>query len=126
VLQGLSALSQADARIALPTAIFAVGAAVAAYSIQAVGLLAIAASMGIELDFGFAVLVMSISSLAGAAILLPAGAGVVEVSSVGLLMLHGVEAADAVALSLAHRATTFWFATVLGGVVFSSLLRRHG
>jgi glycosyltransferase 2 family protein len=126
VLQGLSALSQADARIALPTAIFAVGAAVAAYSIQAVGLLAIAASVGIELDFGFAVLVMSISTLAGAAILLPAGAGVVEVSSVGLLMLHGVEAADAVALSLAHRATTFWFATVLGGVVFSGLLRRHG
>jgi uncharacterized membrane protein YbhN (UPF0104 family) len=68
---------------------------------------------------------MSVSTLAGAAVLLPAGAGVVETTSVGLLVAQGISLPDAVAIGLVHRATTFWFAIALGAGALASLLVRH-
>lgn len=62
-----------------------------------------------------------------AAALLPAGAGLVETTSIGLLTLQGLPLPDAVAVGLIHRALTFWFAIALGSGCLASLIkfRRH-
>jgi uncharacterized membrane protein YbhN (UPF0104 family) len=92
---------------------------------QALGLLVIARSSGVELGLSGALLIMSVSTLAGAAVLLPAGAGVVETTSVGLLVVQGVALPDAVAIGLIHRVTTFWFAVGLGAAALATLLVRR-
>ena len=60
------------------------------------------------------------------AVLLPGGAGMVEVTSVALLVAQGVPEPQAVALGLVHRLTTFWFAIGLGtGCLLTLLPERH-
>jgi len=124
-LDSLAMLSEADARFTSGLAAAGALAGACAYAMQALGLLIIARSSGIELGFTQALLVMSVSTLAGAAVLLPAGAGVVETTSVGLLVAQGLSFPDAVAIGLVHRATTFWFAIALGAGALASLLVRH-
>ena len=81
----------------------------------------VAHSSGVDLGLMQALLVTSVSTLAGAAVLLPGGAGVVETTSVGLLVAQGVSFPDAVAIGLVHRTATFWFAIALGAAALSSL-----
>jgi uncharacterized membrane protein YbhN (UPF0104 family) len=124
-LDSLALLSEADARFTPGLAAAGALAGACAYATQALGMLIVARASGVELGFTQALLVMSVSTLAGAAVLLPAGAGVVETTSVGLLVAQGISLPDAVAIGLVHRATTFWFAIALGAGALASLLVRH-
>jgi uncharacterized protein (TIRG00374 family) len=126
-LDSLAKLSEVDARFTTALAVLGALAGAGAYAMQALGLLIIARALGIDLGFTQALLVTSVSTLAGAAILLPAGAGVVETTSAGLLVAQGLTFPDAVAVGLVHRAATFWFAIALGGGALASLAggRKH-
>lgn len=83
----------------------------------------LAHAAGVPLDLAGAILVVSVSTLVGAAVLLPGGAGMVELTSVALLAAQGVPQPEAVALGLVHRLTTFWFAIGLGAGCLAFLLR---
>lgn len=122
--QALAGLAESDARVTRGLAAGGAMAGACAYAMQALGLLWVASAVGVELSFAQVLLVMSMSTLAGAAVLLPAGAGVVETASVGLLMAQGADAPAAVAIGLIHRATTFWFALMLGAAALGSLMFR--
>jgi uncharacterized protein (TIRG00374 family) len=124
-LDGLARLQDADATLTRKRALAGALVGAGAYAMQAVGLTIIAHSSGAEIGFAAALLVMSVSTLAGAAALLPAGAGVVETTSVGLLVAQGLAFPDAVAIGLVHRVTTFWFAMILGAGALASLLVRR-
>jgi uncharacterized membrane protein YbhN (UPF0104 family) len=124
-LDGLAKLGEGDTRFTPGLAAAGALAGALAYSMQALGLLLVARASGIELAFPQALLVMSVSTLAGAAVLLPAGAGVVETTSVGLLVAQGVALPEAVAVGLVHRVTTFWFAMALGAVALAGLSIRQ-
>ena len=121
-------LREADARMNKRLAASGVLAGACAYAMHGVGLTVLLKACGADLSIAAALLVVSISSLAGAAVLLPAGAGMVETTSVGILVALGVTAGDAVAIGLLHRATTFWFATTLGALSLATLAgrNRHG
>lgn len=119
----LSRLRHADARFTPGLAFGGAAAGAAAYGAQGIGLYVLAHSAGVPLDLAGAILVVSVSNLAGAAVLLPGGAGMVEVTSVALLAMQGVPHAEAVALGLMHRITTFWFAISLGSGCLLTLLR---
>lgn len=122
--QALIRLADSDARLTPRLAGAGALAGACAYSMQALGLLWVAQAVGVQISFAQALLVMSVSTLAGAAVLLPAGAGVVETASVGLLITQGADAPSAVAIGLIHRATTFWFALMLGAAALGSLISR--
>lgn len=122
-VRSLTRLRHADARLTPTLALGGAVAGAAAYGAQGIGLYVLAHSAGVPLDLAGAILVVSVSTLAGAAILLPGGAGMVEVTSVALLAVQGVPHAEAVALGLVHRLTTFWFAISLGTSCFVTLLR---
>ena len=62
----------------------------------------------------------------GAAVLVPGGLGMVEMTSVALLTAQGVPGPEAVALGLVHRLVTFWFAIGLGTGCLVALLRGRG
>jgi len=126
-LAPLAKLRDSDARIVPLLVIAGVGAGAIAYGMHAVALVILAQAAGFPLSLAAGALVTSVSTLAGAAILLPAGAGLVETTSIGLLMLQGLPAADAVAIGLVHRAVTFWFAIALGSGALAGLIRfpRH-
>jgi uncharacterized membrane protein YbhN (UPF0104 family) len=127
-VDGLARLREADAAFSVGRGAAGALAGAAAYAMQAVGMLIIAQASGIDLHFTAALMVTSVSTLAGAAVLLPAGAGVVETTSVGLLAAQGIALPDAVAIGLIHRAATFWFALALGAVALASLVpgrRKH-
>lgn len=124
-LDSLASLGEGDSRFTPSLAAAGALAGALAYAMQALGLLLVARASGVELAFAQALLVMSVSTLAGAAVLLPAGAGVVETTSVALLVAQGVAFPEAVAVGLVHRATTFWFAMTLGAVALASLFARH-
>lgn len=122
--QALARLADSDARLTPGLAAGGALVGACAYAMQALGLLWVARAIGVEISFAQALLVMSVSTLAGAAVLLPAGAGVVETTSVGLLVAQGADAPAAVAVGLIHRATTFWFALLLGAGALGSLMFR--
>lgn len=124
-LDGLAKLGEGDTRFTPGLAAAGALAGALAYAMQALGLLLVARASGIELAFPQALLVMSVSTLAGAAVLLPAGAGVVETTSVGLLVAQGVGLPEAVAVGLVHRVTTFWFAMALGALALAGLFTRN-
>jgi uncharacterized protein (TIRG00374 family) len=122
----LARLRAADTRMTKRLAALGVMAGACAYGLHGVGLGILARAAGCDISLAGALLVVAMSSLAGAAVMLPAGAGLVETTSVGILMALGLDKADAVALGLLHRATTFWFATAIGAFGLSSLaLRSH-
>jgi uncharacterized protein (TIRG00374 family) len=126
-VRSLTRLRRADARLTPSLALGGVTAGTAAYGAQGIGLLVLANAAGVPLDLAGAILVVSVSTLAGAAVLLPGGAGIVEVTSVALLAAQGIPQPEAVALGLVHRLTTFWFAIGLGAGCLTFLLRLgHG
>jgi len=126
-LDAIAGLRGSDARMNPPFVVAGVGAGAVAYGMHALAFVILAHAAGFPLSLAEGALVLSVSALAGAAILLPAGAGLVETTSIGLLMLQGLPAADAVAVGLVHRAVTFWFAIALGSGALAGLIRfpRH-
>jgi uncharacterized membrane protein YbhN (UPF0104 family) len=121
--RSLARLRHSDTRLTPILACAGVAAGAAAYGAQGIGLYVLAHAAGVPLDLAGAILVVSVSTLAGAAVLLPGGAGMVELTSIALLSAQGVPQPEAVALGLVHRLTTFWFAIGLGASCFAFLLR---
>ncbi|PTN33199.1 lysylphosphatidylglycerol synthase transmembrane domain-containing protein [Desulfonatronum sp. SC1] len=70
--------------------------------------------MNLDVAFVFAVFVFAISMLAGAISFTPGGLGSTEGVMVGLLAWHGVGLPEAAATTMLIRATTLWFAVILG------------
>ena len=124
-LDALARLGEGDAHLTARLAGMGALAGAAAYGMQGLGLLLIARASGIEFGLAQALMVTSVSLLAGAAVLLPAGAGIVETTSVGLLVAQGIAFPEAVAVGLVHRAATFWFAMTLGATALASLCIRQ-
>lgn len=124
-LHGLIRLRRADARLTPGLALMGLAAGAAAYGAHGLGLYALARGLGAPLELTGAVLVVAVSTLMGAAALLPAGAGLVELTSVALLAARGVPQAEAVALGLVLRLTTFWLAIGLGAGCLATLLREE-
>jgi len=124
-LDALARLGEDDARFTAGLAALGGLAGAAAYGMQGFGLLMIARALGLDFGLVQALMVTSVSTLAGAAVLLPAGAGVVETTSVGLLVAQGIPFPEAVAVGIVHRIATFWFAMALGGAALASLLIRR-
>lgn len=70
--------------------------------------------MGLDVTVLFAAFVFSISMLAGALSLTPGGLGSTEGVMVGLLLWQGVPLPEATAATLLIRASTLWFAVMIG------------
>ena len=124
-VRSLIRLRHVDTRLTLPLALKGVTAGTLAYGAHGIGLYILAQAAEVPLDLAGAILVVTVSTLMGAAVLLPGGVGVVEVTSVVLLAAQGVSEPDAVALGLIHRFTTFWFAIGLGAGCLIPLIRRR-
>jgi glycosyltransferase 2 family protein len=83
-----------------------------------------ALGVGAEEPFLVVVFVFAVSSLAGAASMLPGGIGAAEAGMAGMFMaVAGLSGGLAVALTFIVRLTTLWFATLLG-VAGLLLVRR--
>lgn len=122
---GLVRLRHADARLTPVIALLGVIIGVMAYGAHGIGLYLLAQALNAPLGIAEAVLVVSVSSLMGAAVLLPGGVGVVEVTSVVLLTTQGISEPVAVALGVVQRLTTFWFAIGLGTGCLVSVIRER-
>lgn len=79
--------------------------------------------MGLELSWQVTFFVYAFSMIVGAISFLPGGLGGAELTMVTLLMLNGVAAPEAVALTVLIRVTTLWFAVLLG--VAALIRHRH-
>ena len=83
-----------------------------------------ALGVGVEEPFLVVVFVFAVSSLAGAASMLPGGIGAAEAGMAGMFTaVAGLSGGLAVALTFIVRLTTLWFATLLG-VAGLLLVRR--
>jgi len=124
-LRTLIRLRHVDTRLTPLLALKGVTAGTLAYAAHGIGLYILAQAAEVPLELAGAILVVTVSTLMGAAVLMPGGVGMVEVTSVVLLSAQGVPEPDAVALGLVHRFTTFWFAIGLGTGCLIPLIRRR-
>ncbi|WP_026340738.1 lysylphosphatidylglycerol synthase transmembrane domain-containing protein [Thioalkalivibrio sp. ALJT] len=99
---------------------------VIAWSAEALAFWWILNTMGFEVGFTFAAFVFALAMLAGALSFLPGGLGGTEAVMVGLLLLHDIPAADAVAATMLIRFTTLWFAVILGLIALSTNAEARG
>lgn len=81
--------------------------------------------MGLEVDVAFAVFVFTVSMLAGALSFTPGGLGSTEGVMVGLLLWQGISLPEAVAATMLIRATTLWFAVLLGLLAQGVLIKAR-
>ena len=72
------------------------------------------------LGLASAVAVYALSTIIGALALIPGGIGLTEASMAGMLVLAGMNPADASAATLLIRVVTLWFGVALGWLVFAS------
>lgn len=99
---------------------------VIAWSAEALAFWWILNAMGFEASFAFAAFVFALGMLAGALSFLPGGLGGTEAVMVGLLLLHDMPAADAVAATMLIRFTTLWFAVILGLIALGTNPEARG
>lgn len=101
---------------------------VAAWSAEALGLFVLAQSVGV--DFSLRNIYLSVFTFAAAAAagfvsILPAGLGVNELSTIGLLeKLLALSSAEAIVVTFAFRLATLWFGVMLGIVSLIYLEKR--
>ncbi len=81
-------------------------------------------SLGAPISFPQAVFIFCFGLTVGALSMLPGGLGGTEATMAGLLIASDVPADTAVAATAVIRATTLWFATLLGIVALPAALRR--
>lgn len=80
--------------------------------------------MGVDIPLLLAMFIYAISLLAGVVSFMPGGLGGVEAAMIGLLVLNGVDDAQAVSATVVIRLTTLWFAVVLGALMLLLVDRR--
>jgi len=92
-----------------------------AYGIQALVLAMYVRTLSTAVDIGHCVYIFASSTLIGAASMIPAGLGAMEAAVVYQLTSTGISLPDAIAVAIAHRLSTLWFATGLGVAAMLSL-----
>ncbi len=97
---------------------------VASWVLEGLGLWVIVAGFGAEISPTAAAFVFAVSSVLGAASLLPGGLGVAEGSITGLLLVFGLERAMATSATLVVRATLLWFVVALALLAYGTLIRE--
>lgn len=94
--------------------VYAIFLGLFAWSAEGLGLYYVANWMGGGVSFLEAVFIYAFSVLVGALSFLPGGLGGTEATMIGLLLLNGMNEAQAVACTLFIRVATLWFAVILG------------
>jgi uncharacterized protein (TIRG00374 family) len=92
-----------------------------AYGIQALVLAMYVRTLSTAVEIGHCVYIFASSTLIGAASMIPAGLGAMEAAVVYQLTSTGISFPDAIAVAIAHRLSTLWFATGLGVAAMLSL-----
>lgn len=91
---------------------------IAAWGIEAAGLWVLLGAVGVSLTFNnlyLALFIFAISAAAGFISVIPAGLGVNEISTIGLLEhFIGLRYASALVVTFAFRLVTLWFGILLG------------
>jgi uncharacterized protein (TIRG00374 family) len=82
-------------------------------------------ALGAELSPIEAIFVFGFSIIVGGTLALPGGLGGTEAAMVGLLVAFGVELPTALAATAIIRATTLWFAVLLGLATLPGVLRLN-
>lgn len=98
-----------------------VAAALLAYGVQGLVFAAYVDAVAAPLPPARCVLIFASATLLGAASGVPGGLGVMEAALVWQLRQAGVDAADALAVTLLFRASTLWTALLLGSACLASL-----
>lgn len=96
-----------------------------AWGAEAVAFYLLLAELGIPATLTVGMGIYAFSMLVGAISFIPAGLGTTEATMIGMLLLLGAPAADAVAATVVCRFTTLWFAVVLGLIAVVALEMRH-
>jgi uncharacterized membrane protein YbhN (UPF0104 family) len=81
-------------------------------------------ALGADISPGAALFVFGFATFAGVLTMLPGGLGGVEAGIVGLLALLGVDLPTAIVAAVVLRATTLWFAVLIGFAVLPWAMRR--
>lgn len=108
----------------IPIMIYGIVIGLVAWGAEGVGLYVLIKYVGIDVGIATAVFIYSFAILVGAVSLIPGGLGGTEVTMAGLLILHGVPEANAVAITVLLRLGTLWFAVVLGALALVLYQRR--
>jgi uncharacterized protein (TIRG00374 family) len=80
--------------------------------------------LGAEIGLGQAVFIFTFAMVVGTAAMLPGGLGGTEVGMVGLLLAVGVDFEVALLATAVIRATTLWFAVILGFAALPLAMKR--
>ncbi len=92
---------------------------------ECVGFLFVLSGLGVHLKLLSASFIYSFSTVVGAVSFLPGGLGATETSLAGLLLLAKIPKAASVAATFIIRASTLWFAVIIGAAVLSYMQRRY-
>lgn len=123
-LAALAAPAKEWARIWTLSRLMAFTAAgVVAYGLQALVFAGYAMAIGAQVGMGECIAIFASATLLGAASMIPAGLGAMEVALVVQLAAKGVESGDAVALAIAMRLSTLWCSIFLGLLALATFIR---
>jgi uncharacterized membrane protein YbhN (UPF0104 family) len=126
ILTAAAAPAPAWARTwSLPRVIAYVAAAFVAYGTQASAFALYAGTVAPELDPIRCVAIFASATLLGAASMIPGGLGAMEAALVYQLADAGLALPDAIAVAFATRASTLWFAILLGSTMLLGLAGGH-
>ncbi|HKA45654.1 MAG TPA: flippase-like domain-containing protein, partial [Burkholderiales bacterium] len=100
-------------------------AAILAYSAQALALLYIVKALSGDVSAPAVFLSFFVSTLGGAASMLPAGLGSMEAALVALLSHFGMPLPSAVAATVLIRLATLWFVVAMGLICLTWVHLRH-
>jgi uncharacterized protein (TIRG00374 family) len=107
---------------ATPTDIaLSLGCGFLAWMITSCSFVYLALALGIDLGFGRMLALFPVSTLVGAASMLPGGLGSTEATVIALLSVGGVSLVTASLAAVGIRLATLWLATILGMVAFAFL-----
>jgi uncharacterized membrane protein YbhN (UPF0104 family) len=126
ILAAAAAPAPAWARTwSLPRVVAYVAAAFVAYGTQASAFALYAGTVAPQLDPIRCVAIFASATLLGAASMIPGGLGAMEAALVYQLADAGLALPDAIAVAFATRASTLWFAILLGSTMLLGLAGGH-
>ncbi len=94
-------------------------------SLHVTALLLIGMAIGIQIDPGQALLVVSFGTLAGALVPTPGGVGGAEAGLFAVLAAYGYPIESALGVALLYRMVTYWLPLLPGIIVFRFVQRRY-
>ncbi|MCB1616919.1 MAG: flippase-like domain-containing protein, partial [Pseudomonadales bacterium] len=101
--------------------ITSIGIGLVSWSAEALAFSWLVHAMGHDVSTLLLMSIFAISMIGGAISFLPGGVGAAEGIMAGLLILVGLDSAEALAATLICRLTTLWFAVIIGVVALTYL-----